>query len=154
MKSRTWFRCILFLYFVMLVYFMFAGFHRYVHSQYRYNLIPFHTISAYVRNLGRDNLIDTAINLVGNVAVFIPLGFLFPASWSRFLSYGRFLLFFIAFIVLLECSQTLGRVGTGDIDDLLLNSVGGSMGYLLFTKWKSNRLKDEMNEPFIYTKTK
>ena len=122
---------------------MFAGFHRSVHSNYRYNLIPLHTISAYVRNLGLDNMIDTAINLIGNIAVFIPLGFLIPASLSRPWSYGRFILFFIFFIILLECMQTFLRVGTGDIDDLLLNVIGGSLGYVLFVQYEKVSIKDD-----------
>ncbi|MBD7966812.1 VanZ family protein [Paenibacillus gallinarum] len=136
MKQQTLFRVLLFLYSVMLLYFMFAGFHRSIHSNYRYNLIPFHTISAYVRNLSLDNVIDTSINLIGNIAVFIPLGFLIPASKSHPWSYGRFILFFSSFIILLECMQTFLRVGTGDIDDLLLNVIGGSVGYVLFSQYK------------------
>ncbi len=116
---------------------MFAGFHRYVHDNYRYNLIPLHTISAYVRNLSLDHAIDSAINLIGNIAVFIPLGFLIPASLSRPWSYGRFILIFSSLILLLECMQTLLRVGTGDIDDLLLNVIGGSIGYLLFKRYET-----------------
>lgn len=138
MKQQTFFRVILFLYSVMLLYFMFAGFHRSIHGNYRYNLIPLHTISAYVWNLSLDNLIDSAINLIGNIAVFIPLGFLIPASLSRPWSYGRFILFFSSFIILLECLQTLLRVGTGDIDDLLLNVIGGSVGYILYTRYEKN----------------
>ncbi|WIV20404.1 VanZ family protein [Paenibacillus polygoni] len=137
MKQQTLFRVILFLYSVMLLYFMFAGFHRYVHDNYRYNLIPLHTISAYVRNLSLDHIIDSAINLIGNIAVFIPLGFLIPASLSRPWSYGRFILIFSSLILLLECMQTLLRVGTGDIDDLLLNVIGGSIGYLLFRRYET-----------------
>ncbi|WP_211746671.1 VanZ family protein [Paenibacillus sp. Marseille-Q4541] len=132
MQRQTFIRCILFLYLVMLAYFMFAGFHRSVHSNYRYNLIPLHTVSAYVRNLGPGNMVDTAINLIGNIAVFIPLGYLLPASMFRPWSYGKFILFFVCFIFLLECLQTILRVGTGDIDDLLLNVIGGSIGYIIF----------------------
>lgn len=143
LKRQSFFRAILFIYFVMLLYFMFAGFHRYVHSNYRYNLIPLHTISAYVRNMGLDNMIDTSINLIGNIAVFIPLGFLIPASLSRPLSYGRFALGFISLIILLECMQTWLRVGTGDIDDLLLNVIGGSLGYVLFALYEKVNIKDD-----------
>lgn len=141
LKHQTFFRVLLFLYFVMLLYFMFAGFHRYVHSDYRYNLIPLHTISAYVENLRLDNLIDTAINLIGNIAVFIPLGFLIPASLSRPWSYGKFILLFIFIIIFLECMQTLLRVGTGDIDDLLLNVIGGSIGYSVYALYDKMRFQ-------------
>lgn len=143
LKHRSFFRVFLFLYIVMLLYFMFAGFDRYIHSNYRYNLIPFHTISAYVRSLSLDHLIDTAINLIGNIFVFIPLGFLIRASLARPWSYGKFILLFISIIILLECMQTLLRVGTGDIDDLILNVIGGSIGYGLYTYYEKMSFKDK-----------
>ncbi|MCM3783378.1 VanZ family protein [Neobacillus mesonae] len=133
MKRRILFiRFILITYNLVLLYLMFAGFNRSVHPNYSYNIVPLHTISEYVLNVTYDNLLDTLINLAGNIGVFIPLGCLIPAAFPKHLKFTNFLIMFAGLIIVLEICQMLFRVGTGDIDDLLLNVIGGAMGYGLY----------------------
>ena len=69
-------------------------------------------------------------NVVGNIILFLPYGYFV----SRFLSKKNF--FLTSFLVLLasltiECTQlSIGRVF--DVDDIILNLIGGILGYLLF----------------------
>ncbi|MFD2699706.1 VanZ family protein [Paenibacillus shunpengii] len=132
MQRTTMVRILLITYSLLLLYFMFAGFNRSVHLDYRYNMVPFHTISKYLANVSARNLLDTLINLVGNVAVFIPFGYLIPAAFPSRWSFSKFLLLFTALIILLETAQMLLRVGTGDVDDLFLNVIGGLLGYEIY----------------------
>ena len=36
-----------------------------------------------------------------------------------------------SFSLLVECTQLVTRVGTFDVDDLMLNTLGGCLGYAL-----------------------
>jgi len=100
------------------------------------NFIPFKTIQQYMilliyrRNV---HLIYNAfINLFGNIAAFIPLGFFLPCFWKKLQSLKK--LFFCSSIVILmiELIQLITLRGSCDIDDLILNLIGVFFGYLLF----------------------
>lgn len=89
------------------------------------NLVPGRTVLTQLRNL--DGAFVLA-NLTGNVGVFVPVGFfaaaLFPGRTGR-----------VAFAVLLlavgvEASQAAGG-RTSDVDDVVLNALGGWVGAVL-----------------------
>lgn len=122
---------ILCIYTPLLLYWMFFGFGRTYDPQaaYRYNLVPFHTITdfALMRVGGR---IDQWINLFGNVAVFIPFGLLIP--WVKPYRFRAFMIRFLLCMLIVETVQMLSRRGTFDIDDLILNSMGAMIGWLIY----------------------
>jgi glycopeptide antibiotics resistance protein len=96
------------------------------------NLTPFHTILDMMR-IDEHSFFDKIIvNLIGNILGFIPIGFFLPAIFKKFRSFGKFSLFFIGMIIFLELSQMLLHVGVADIDDVILNYLGGILGFLLF----------------------
>lgn len=70
-------------------------------------------------------------NLCGNILIFMPFGFFISmASRSR----GFFMTLFYSFVLSLcvEVFQLITKVGCFDVDDLLLNTVGGVLGYIIF----------------------
>jgi glycopeptide antibiotics resistance protein len=71
------------------------------------------------------------VNLLGNVAVFVPFGILLPLVTSGGRSLLRLTLVSVPSILVLELLQMLLRVGSLDIDDLLLNLLGVWAGYAL-----------------------
>ncbi len=99
------------------------------------NFVPFKTILPYL--LGHKGLIIAGINLIGNIALLVPIGFLVPfinqkLNWKNSL--------FIAIIsgLTIEMMQVVLGVGIFDIDDILLNTLGVMIGYwafLIFAKW-------------------
>lgn len=90
------------------------------------NLVPFRTIGSY---LGASDSTD-ARNLVGNVMMLVPLGILL-ATVTR-LRPGRAALTLIAVSAAIEVLQWLLPTNRSvDIDDVILNSVGGTAGYAL-----------------------
>lgn len=94
------------------------------------NLVPFKTIK-----LMQSNALTTTYkveNVAGNIAGFIPLGFLFPLlfvsmrkAWKTIM-----LIFFIS--LCFETFQLITALGVFDVDDLILNTSGGIAGYLLY----------------------
>lgn len=71
-------------------------------------------------------------NLLGNIVLFIPLGYFLPAISA---SLRKFYLTFLSVTIIIttvELAQLVFMVGTCDIDDLILNLLGASMGYGLY----------------------
>ncbi|WP_246303002.1 VanZ family protein [Paenibacillus plantarum] len=88
------------------------------------NLIPFYSIKEYV--LGGSATIRRFAfsNVVGNIIIFIPLG----TYLSLFKKDKRVKanLLFICFVSLsVEIAQGLLGIGTSDVDDIILNGLGG-----------------------------
>lgn len=97
------------------------------------SLMPFHTIRLFANvllgNYGDGSRRSAIINLLGNVIMFLPLGFLPPLLWKAFNKLWKTLLWGAGIIVCVELVQLFALVGNCDIDDLLLNLVGIAMGY-------------------------
>ncbi len=107
---------------------------------YRYNLIPFAEIRrfwVYRKQIGISQVIS---NLAGNVIGFLPFGMLLPAFSRRFRSAG--LIAFLSFDVSLcvELIQLTFRVGIFDVDDIMMNTLGGLIGYGIFVMLYYGRL--------------
>lgn len=93
------------------------------------NFVPFKTILPYL--LGDKGWIIAGINLVGNIALLVPLGVLAPLvyrnlTWKASLALGA------AAGLCIEVMQTVLRVGIFDIDDVILNALGVMIGYWAF----------------------
>ena len=100
-------------------------------SEARYNLILFNEIRrfwVYREQLGFRAFF---LNVVGNVLAFVPCGFLLPAISRRCRwIYGSAAVgLMISFII--ECTQLIFRVGSFDVDDLMLNTLGVIVGFFI-----------------------
>jgi len=94
-----------------------------------YNLIPFRTTMEYASpGVSRSAVV---INLLGNIAVFIPYG-LYLQTLRKTKRVGTGLLIVLGTSVLIELIQFALGVGVCDIDDVILNGVGGLLGILLY----------------------
>ena len=104
-------------------------------DQLKYNLLPFETIGRFLRLLSSSQgwlRTHAFINLVGNVVMFIPLGFFLPKLWQKQRKLWRTLLTTVLIILLVELTQMLTLVGTCDTDDLILNTLGAAIGYGIY----------------------
>ena len=78
-------------------------------------------------------------NLAGNVIGFIPFGMILPVIWPKTGKVLRILLLSFEFSLCVETIQLVWKVGSFDVDDLILNTLGGVIGYLLF--WICNKIR-------------
>lgn len=101
------------------------------------NLRPFETVWRFcwvLRNSADPVALRHAVvNLAGNVVMFVPLGLLTPCIWSRMRKFGWHFLYMVLIIAAIEVLQLVTLLGSCDVDDLLLNLVGTTIGFLL---WK------------------
>lgn len=66
-----------------------------------------------------------------NVLLFLPLGVLLPLVWRTWARAGKVLCLGAGFSLLIELSQLLNNRST-DVDDLILNTLGAFVGFLLY----------------------
>lgn len=100
------------------------------------SLRPFRTIDNYMYIVlyrpDSDYFTHCLINLIGNVVMFIPAGWLLPRIFRRFHKFWRFLLSCILIILTIEVIQLFTLLGIFDVDDIILNLLGMLIGYLLW----------------------
>ena len=116
------------LYVLALVYFLFFS-EKYgravvTEQEFRYNLVPFVEI--------RLGFAAVFTNLVGNVAGFLPFGFILPVITEKMRSGLLITLAGFGLSLTVEVIQLITRVGCFDVDDMILNTAGAALGYLLF----------------------
>ncbi|GIO32107.1 MULTISPECIES: VanZ family protein [Paenibacillus] len=94
------------------------------------NLVPLREISGYLRNLGNGT---SFINFFGNIAAFMPLGFLLPLVCGiRSMSPLKVILISFGVSLALESLQLALFIGTFDVDDIIMNTAGGVLGYAVY----------------------
>ena len=64
--------------------------------------------------------------------MFIPLGFCLPWVHARLRRWWKTLLVSAGVILCVELTQLVTLLGHCDVDDLILNLIGVTMGYLLW----------------------
>lgn len=100
-------------------------------QEYRYNLVLFREIRRFWNYRDQVGLFAMFTNLFGNVIIFMPFGFFMPMA-SRYRSCFSAVFYSFGLSLCVETFQLLTRVGSFDVDDLLLNTVGGLAGYVIF----------------------
>ena len=103
--------------------------------QQNINLTPLLTIRNYwntmLHSTDHQKFQHCMINLVGNVVLFIPAGWLLPRLWRRFRNFFLFILTCAVSIFLIETLQLFTLLGSFDVDDIILNLSGMLLGYLV-----------------------
>lgn len=97
----------------------------------RANFIPFYSVYYYLISV-QEPLEVGLVNVFGNILLFIPFGFLLPLAFRSFSRLRSALLVMALTSLLFEVIQMLMAIGHFDIDDVLLNAIGGVIGYGFF----------------------
>ena len=135
-----WIGAILFLsYLMLLMYFMFfsemlgrTDADRIV----SYNLQPFKEILRFWKY--REVLGYRAVfwNLGGNILCFMPFGVFIRWLWKNMDRWYLVAFLSLYLSLLIELVQYFMKVGSFDVDDLLLNTIGGILGYVCCKVWR------------------
>ena len=99
----------------------------------RVNLIPLVNILDY------DIKREAAINIIGNISMFIPTGVIMPILYKRLDCFWKVFLAGAGLSFVIEVIQLLFPGSVTDIDDLILNTLGVAVGYGIYAACK--RLK-------------
>lgn len=137
-KTIIRFSWVLFIiYIIAMAYFLF--FSEYLNrgrmrGDFRYNLVLLKEVKRSFWCLRNGNYHYFALNFIMNIVAFVPFGFFLPLI-SRTRTGRKFwyvMLTALGFTVTIEVTQLVLKVGTFDVDDILLNTIGGFIGFLLF----------------------
>jgi glycopeptide antibiotics resistance protein len=92
------------------------------------NFVPFRSIEHDLKAGGFEFL----VNFLGNLAAFLPMGWLLPGLLGRSRLALRVVGLSLALSLIVEILQGISGRRVADIDDLILNTAGGLIGYGLW----------------------
>lgn len=90
------------------------------------------SIRMYIRYFNKFPFWNGFANLIGNVLVFIPFGFLLPWTYPGCGKWWRVLYCATGFVLCIEFFQLFSAFGAFDVDDIFLNVLGAMIGYPLY----------------------
>ena len=93
------------------------------------NFIPFKTIIFYLF-IADVNVNIRIENIVGNIIGFAPFGFILPSLAKGFQKLGAVAFATFCLSITFELLQLVLELGSFDVDDLILNTIGGILGYI------------------------
>lgn len=99
------------------------------------NFVPFKEIFRY--NITSSLFIK---NVLGNIVLFLPFGIFVTHYVSNKKIYSTFFLSLIASISIEFVQASIGR--TCDVDDVILNVLGGILGFIIYKLW--NNITDKL----------
>jgi glycopeptide antibiotics resistance protein len=95
------------------------------------NFKPFSTIFLFYRSK-RLREEYKYINIGGNIIGFVPLGILLPALFLSLRGLWKIALVSFCISLLFETTQLFTGLGSFDVDDIILNTLGGMAGYAIY----------------------
>ena len=117
-------------YYLFLIYVLFFHFLR--TTKYNtVNLTPFFTIIRYFKYYDIFTFKFWFLNIFGNIILFIPFGFLMPLTRNKPTHVIKILVITTLLCFIFELCQFIFKVGQFDIDDIILNTLGSFIGFLL-----------------------
>ncbi len=96
----------------------------------RYNLVLFWEY--YELLFGEDKLFFLG-QIIGNLLMLLPLGFMMPLLFPGFRCAGKVFFLSASLSALIELIQLVTALGLLELDDLFNNTVGALIGYWLYT---------------------
>ena len=130
-------------YLLLLAYLLFfsSTYGRTVEMGYRYNLTPFLEIRRGLKHIETVGYRYVLVNIAGNVVAFMPFGFLLPLITERKMNTIKVFFFSLLLTICAELLQLVSRTGAFDVDDLILNTIGGVLGYWCYVLLLGRRRK-------------
>lgn len=102
------------------------------YEERRYNLIPFEEITRFIKYGNQMSAGSVFLNLYGNIIAFIPFGMLLKWARNKNTTFLQAFAYSLGFTLIIEVAQYITKLGVFDIDDILLNTLGGIIGYLIY----------------------
>ena len=142
-RIQFWGRLLFVIYLLMLGYFLFFaeeyGRRNWSEADYRYNLELFREIGRFWTYREQLGFWPAFLNIGGNIIGFLPFGLLLPVMHRNLRKSLPVIRLGFSFSLLVESLQLVLKVGSLDVDDLLLNTVGAAAGYFLY--WVCNQIR-------------
>ena len=123
-------------YALLMIYLMLFGFGRTQYDDHIVRLNPITSTIIFVKhNLLWQNYKNIIINILGNIVMFVPFGFL-GLLVPKYNELKVLLMSFLSVLLVVEAVQYFTKMGVFDIDDVLLNTLGVMLGFWIFKIFK------------------
>ncbi|UOV00019.1 VanZ family protein [Chryseobacterium daecheongense] len=125
---KKFYKILIIPYTLFLLYLMFLGMGRF---QYDDNILRIEPILSTIKFIeGTISWKDIIIIVLGNIIMFIPFGFL---GWvlPQLKDLKNLLFTFMSAIIIVEALQYFTRMGIFEVDDIILNTFGVYLGWLM-----------------------
>ena len=123
------------IYTIWMLYLLFFASFRYSPTiLFEIKAVPFQTINEYVTNVIKWDKTEVVKNILGNIILFIPYGFL-GILYPKLKQFKWLFITFFIVINIIEFSQYYFKRGFADVDDVILNTLGVCIGFLIYKKW-------------------
>lgn len=93
---------------------------------FRINLLPFVYMADY------EIMSEAILNFAGNTLMFVPVGIVYPIVYKKLDMHKKVMAAGVGFSLVIEILQLPFYDRVSDIDDLILNSLGYGLGYLIY----------------------
>jgi len=93
---------------------------------FRINLVPLVHLFDYIITG------EAWLNLIGNTAMFVPIGIIWPVAYKELNTHKKVVAAGVGFSLLIEILQLPFYDRVTDIDDLIMNSTGFILGYIIY----------------------
>lgn len=80
-----------------------------------------------------------ALQMLGNVVIFIPFGVLLPTAWKRMRNIRCIILIAASVSLSLELVQLIFKLGLFEFDDVFHNTLGAVIGYWIWRMIKKRK---------------
>jgi glycopeptide antibiotics resistance protein len=123
------------IYLVGLVYFLFFAEsmgRKISNREYSYNLVLFKEITRFIKYHNELGMTAVLTNILGNIVCFIPFGFMLPILSTKARKFILVCLISFELSIVIEITQLIFKVGSFDVDDIVLNTLGGLVGFILY----------------------
>ncbi|MBC7886737.1 MAG: VanZ family protein [Ferruginibacter sp.] len=122
------------------------------------NFIPVvNNYQYFITTLAEPDGISTGFaieNIVGNIILFIPMGIFLPCIFAPFNSIKKITAICFLSSLAIELTQLIlrqfGNYRTADVDDIILNTLGGILGWVIFTKLITRYLVSAKNSENLF----
>lgn len=127
-RAKRFFTTLFITYLSVVIYATLFTYNYYIYGK-SVNLIAFSSIKLMFSS---GNILLILKNVVGNVILFFPFGFFLPLMVKRFRRF--YLVFTMGFVFSggIEACQYYFAERIFDVDDILLNTIGTVLGYVIY----------------------
>ncbi len=125
-------------------FFALSGEEKRLYLEAHTNFVPFHTVKFFIDGYRNNyfSLFETAENLLGNFLVLAPLAFFMPIFFNFANNLLKFLASIIFFVIAIEILQIIFLSGAADVDDLILNTLGALLAFMIL---KSKKVSEKLS---------
>lgn len=106
------------------------------------NLIPLHSLRSQFKHITEWWALK---NILGNFIPFIPFGVLLPLAYPQYNRLGRVFIISLFTVLAIESYQFITMLGSFDVDDIILNTIGMILGYAGFVLQQLGKRNDKIN---------